>query len=66
MSANRSNSGAFFLVAILVVGYLIVRNVVGDEAMPALRGIHLGAPLVCGLIGAITLVMWAGKFFGVK
>jgi hypothetical protein len=66
MSANRSNSGVFFLVAVLAVGYLTVRAVVGDDAMPALRGIDLGVPFAGILIAAVILVCWAGKFFSVK
>jgi len=66
MSANRSNSGVFFLVGVLAVGYLIVRAVVGDDTMPALRGIDLGVPLAGILTVAVILVCWAGKFFSVK
>jgi hypothetical protein len=34
--------------------------------MPWLRGMQVGLPLVCILIGAVVVVLWAGKFFSMK
>ena len=66
MSRSGSNLGPFVLVMILVAVFLFLRGVLGSDPLPWLRGIQLGLPLVCILIGAIVVVLWAGKFFSTK
>ena len=66
MSRNGSNLGPWFLVAIVVVGFIVWRTTFGFDLMPSLRGMQLGLPLVCGVVGAIIVVLWAGKFFSTK
>ena len=66
MSKSGNNLGPFFLIAILVVGFVVWRAVFGFDPLPWLRGMQLGLPLVCILVGAVIVVLWAGKFFSTK
>ena len=62
MARNQGSFGAIFLVGSLLVGFMIAHEVLGFDPMPILRGMHLEVPLVGLLIGAILIVLWAGKF----
>jgi len=65
MAQNRGNLGAILIIVSLpVAAYWYLHTQYGYDLMPALRGIHLGLPLVCGIAAAIVLILWAGKFFG--
>lgn len=66
MSRSGSNLGPFFLVAILAAGFFVWHEAFGFDPLPWLRGIHLGLPLVGILIGAVVVVLWAGKTFSTK
>jgi len=66
MSKGGGNLGPFFLFAIAVIGFVVWRAVFGFDPLPWLRGMHLGLPLVLLLVGAITVVLWAGKFLSLK
>jgi len=66
MSRSGSNLGPFFLVAIAVVGFVVWRSVFGFDPMPWLRGMHLGIPLAGILVGAVVVVVWAGKFLSTR
>jgi hypothetical protein len=66
MSRNGSNFGPFLLVAIAVAGFVVWREVFGFNPMPWLRGMQLGLPLAGILIGAVLVVLWAGRFLSTK
>jgi|HubBroStandDraft_3_1064219.scaffolds.fasta_scaffold315057_2 hypothetical protein len=66
MSRSGGNHGPIVLVALVAVGFLVWRAVFGFDPMPWLRGMQVGLPLVCILIGAVVVVLWAGKFFSMK
>lgn len=66
MSRSGSNFGPFFLVAIAVAGFVVWREVFGFDPIPWLRGMQLGLPLAGILIGALIVVVWAGRFFSTK
>ena len=66
MTSQRSSFGTLFFMGIVAVGTIMGFNIAGIDPMPALRGIHLGYPLVFLLAGALVFVVWAGKFFDTR
>lgn len=66
LSRSGGNLGPWFLVVLVVVGFVIWRTVFGFDPLPWLRGMQIGLPLVCFLVGALVVVLWAGKFFSTK
>lgn len=64
--SGGGNFGIFVVIAILLVAWAAFNGLFGFDPMPILRGMHMGVPLVCILLAAVVIVLWAGKFFDIK